>query len=116
MVYTSIKELIKSILNELKCAIKEYAEKQEAALKIQLRKILYLTITGAILLVLAITLAGTAALFLLIGSLRYLQTFLPTWQAWLVMAAASALIAAILFLTLYYLVKRLFTTPMAKQE
>jgi len=111
MVYTSLKEIVKSFLEELKCVLKEYANKQEAALKARLKKILIISITGMVILALAISLAGTASLFFLIGSLRYLETFLPAWQAWLVMAATAGVIAAVLFATLYLLIRKQLFTP-----
>src|SRR5512138_1154368 len=106
MVYASLKEVIKSFLEDLKCSLKEYASKQEAALKERLKKILIISITGIAILALAILIAGTASLFFLIGSLRYLETFLPAWQAWLVMAAIAGVIATILFIALYILIRK----------
>ncbi|HSQ49282.1 MAG TPA: hypothetical protein VLL96_06350 [Candidatus Deferrimicrobiaceae bacterium] len=113
MAYTALKEIIKSFLEELKCVLKEYADKQEAALKARLKKILIISITGMVILALAISLAGAASLFFLIGTLRYLETFLPAWQAWLVMAAAAGVIAAALFTALYLIIKKQLTTPKA---
>src|SRR4030042_5633877 len=101
MVYTALKEIIKSFLEELKCVIKKYADKQEAALKARLKKILIISITGMVIMALAISWAGAASLFFLIGTLRFLETFLPAWQAWLVMAATAGVIAAALFTALY---------------
>jgi hypothetical protein len=111
MVYMSIKEIIKQFLDEVKCVLKEYAEKQEAAFKTRLKKILVFSIASMVILALAISLAGSAALFFLIGSLRYLQTFLPAWQAWLVMAATSGIIAAALFFALYLIIRKQLATP-----
>jgi phosphotransferase system glucose/maltose/N-acetylglucosamine-specific IIC component len=111
MVYLSLKELIKSFFDELKKALKDYAQKQEAALKARLRKMLIISITGMVLLALAISLAGTAALFFLIGSLRYLETFLPAWEAWMIMAVIAAVAAAVLFITLFLLIKKQLASP-----
>ena len=111
MVYTSLKEIIRSFLDELKSVLKEFAEKQEAALKARFKKILIISITGIVILALAISLAGTASLFFLIGSLRYLETFLPAWQAWLVMATTSGIIAAALFVALYLIIRKQLSTP-----
>jgi uncharacterized BrkB/YihY/UPF0761 family membrane protein len=102
----SIRELITSILNEIKAAIKEYLNKQEPAVKKRLRKTLILSITGAVLLTIGISLAGSASLFILIGSLRYLQTFLPAWAAWYIIGATSALAAAVLFTALYLIIRK----------
>lgn len=111
MVYASLKEVIKSFLEDLKCSLKEYASKQEAALKERLKKILIISVTGMAILALAILIAGAASLFFLIGTLRYLETFLPAWQAWLVMAVIAGVIATILFTALYILIRKQLTTP-----
>jgi phosphotransferase system glucose/maltose/N-acetylglucosamine-specific IIC component len=116
MVYTAIKEIIKSFLEELKCILKEYVNKQEIALKARLKKILIISITGMVILALAISLAGAASLFFLIGTLRYLETFLPAWQAWLIMAATAAVIATVLFTALYFIIRKQLTTPKATTE
>ena len=62
--------------------------------------------------------AGSAALFILIGSLRYLETFMPAWQAWLIMGATSAVVAAALFVALFLIIRKQLATPKttAKQE
>ena len=117
MAWTSVKEIIISFLEELKKALKEYLAKQEADLKVRLKKILILSIAGAVLMALAISLAGSAALFILIGSLRYLETFLPPWQAWLIIGATAAIAAAALFIALYLLIRsQLSTSKTDKQE
>ncbi len=85
--------------------------KQEAALKARLKKLLILSITSAVLLALGISLAGSAALFFLIGSLRYLETFMPAWQAWLIMGATSAVVAAALFVALFLIIRKQLATP-----
>jgi hypothetical protein len=92
--------------------------KQEAALKARLKKLLILSITGAVLLALGISLAGSAALFILIGSLRYLETFMPAWQAWLIMGATSAVVAAALFVALFLIIRKQLPAPktIAEQE
>jgi len=51
---------------------------------------------------------GAASLFFLIGSLRYLQTFMPAWQAWLVIGATSAVVAAVLLISLALMIWRQF--------
>lgn len=111
MVYMSLKEIIQSFFEEIKKALKTYIEKQENALKTRLKKILMISITGMVLLALAILMAGTAALFFLIGSLRYLETFLPAWEAWMIMAIIAAVVAAALFTTLYLIIRKQLSTP-----
>jgi ABC-type multidrug transport system permease subunit len=106
----SLKELIISFLNELKAVLKEYLNEQQEALKPRLKKILIITIISSVLSALGISMAGSASLFILIGSLRYLQTQMPTWAAWLVMGATAAITAAILFLALYLIIKKQLST------
>ena len=116
MAWTSVKEIIISFLEELKKALREYIAKREGDLKIRLKKILVISIAGATLMALAISLAGSASLFILIGSLRYLETFLPSWQAWLIIGATSAIAAAALFIALYLLIRnQLSASKPAKQ-
>jgi integral membrane sensor domain MASE1 len=107
----SLKELIVALLNEVKATIKDYLSEQEEALKPRLKKLLIISITGAVLLALGISMAGSAALFILIGSLRYLETFMPAWAAWLIMGATAAIAAAALFLALYIIIRKQLTTP-----
>jgi hypothetical protein len=107
----SLKELVVALLNEVKAAIKEYLSEQEAALKPRLKKLLIISITGAVLLALGISMAGSAALFILIGSLRYLETFMPAWAAWLIIGATAAITAAALFLSLYIIIRKQLATP-----
>ena len=108
---TELKELITQFFDQLKAAIKEYLGKQEAALKVRLKKLLIISITGAVLMALGISMAGSAALFILIGSLRYLETFMPAWQAWLIMGATSAVVAAALFVALFLIIRKQLATP-----
>ena len=115
---TELKELITQFFDQLKAALKEYANKQEAALKARLKRILIISITGAVLMMVGISLAGSAALFFLIGSLRYLETFLPAWEAWLIMGATAAVVAAALFVALFLIIRKQLATPKTttKQE
>jgi len=77
----SFREIIAAILNEIKMALKEYANETEVAFKQRIKKLLMISILGSVLLALGISLAGSASLFILIGSLRYLETSMPAWQA-----------------------------------
>jgi len=106
-----INEAIMSFLDEVKAALKEYADKQETALKARVKKLLILSITSAVLLALGISIAGSASLFILIGSLRYLETFLPAWQAWYIIGATSAITAALLFMALYLIIRKQLANP-----
>src|SRR5665647_1882993 len=94
----SLREIIAAILNEIKAALKEYANQAEAAFKKRIKKLLITSIIGTVLMSLGISLAGSASLFILIGSLRYLETTMPAWKAWLIIGATSAIAAATLFI------------------
>jgi phosphotransferase system glucose/maltose/N-acetylglucosamine-specific IIC component len=107
----SLRELISVFFNELKAALKEYVNKQEAALKKRLKKLLIISIAGSVLMALGISLAGSASLFILIGSLKYLSTLMPQWEAWYIMGITSAVVAAILFALLYILIRKQLSTP-----
>jgi phosphotransferase system glucose/maltose/N-acetylglucosamine-specific IIC component len=112
----SLRQLLTQFFDEVKATLKQYLSKQEAALKARLKKILIISIIGALLMSLGISMAGSAALFFLIGSLRYLQTFLPAWQAWLIIGATSAVTAAALFIALYLIIRKQLATPKTTTE
>ena len=112
----TVSEIIKSILNEAKAAIKEYILQTESAVKQRLKKILIFIIVTAVLVALGISLAGTASLFLLIGSLKYLSTFMPQWEAWYVMGITAAIAAAALFVALFLIIKKQFSPPKTSQQ
>jgi hypothetical protein len=103
-----LRDVIKQLLNEVKAALQEYFQETEAALKQRIKKLLIFSIATAVLMSVAISLIGAASLFFLIGGLRYLQTFMPAWQAWLVIGATSAIIAAVLLITLALIIWRQF--------
>jgi hypothetical protein len=110
-----LRDIIKQLLNEVKVALQEYFQETEAALKQQIKKLLIFSIATAILMSVGISLIGAASLFFLIGGLRYLQTFMPSWQAWLIIAATSAIIAAALFITLALIIWRRFRKSQAEK-
>lgn len=112
----SLKELIIQVLDQIKEALKEYAQKQEGAMKRRLKRLLIYSITGAVLMSVGISMAGAASLFFLIGSLRYLQTFMPAWQAWFVVAASSAVTAAVLFIALFFVIRSQLRAPKTSEE
>ncbi len=112
----SLSELIAIILEEIKAALKEYANQAETAFKKRIKKLLIVSIVGAVLMSLGVSLAGSAALFSLIGSLRYLQTSMPAWQAWLIMATTSAIAAAGLFIALFLIIRKQLSSPKVPPE
>ena len=110
---TSLKEIVYGFLNEIKCILREYVHETETAIKKRIQKILIAAIIASILLALAIAFFGAAALFVLVGSLKYLSTFVPAWEAWFVVGIASAIIGALLLLGLFIILrKQLRTSPM----
>jgi di/tricarboxylate transporter len=109
---TFIREIIDSLLKEIKAAIKAYVRETENALKKRLQKLLISGIIFSVLLILIISLLGSAALFLIIGQLKYLSTFMPEWQAWDVMGLTAGVIGVLLILALYlFLKKQLKSSP-----
>jgi len=111
----SLKEIIYSLLNEIKSILREYLRETEAALKKRLQRLLISGIVVSVLVALVILLIGSAALFLLIGSLKFLSTFMPVWRAWTIMGLTSAVIAALLFVMLFFFIKRKLKSPATKQ-
>jgi phosphotransferase system glucose/maltose/N-acetylglucosamine-specific IIC component len=107
----SLREIIAAILNEIKAALKEYANEAEAALKQRIKRLLIISIIGAVLMSLGISLAGSAALFILIGSLRYLETSMPAWEAWLIIGTTAAIAAAALFVALFLIIRKQLASP-----
>ena len=105
-----IREIIDALLKEIKAALKEYVHETEAALKRRLQRILFTGIVVSVLLALVVSLIGSAALFLLIGQLKYLSTFMPAWQAWDVMGLTSGVIGALLLLVLFIFIRKQLRT------
>jgi phosphotransferase system glucose/maltose/N-acetylglucosamine-specific IIC component len=113
---SGLKDIITQFLDEIKAILKEYAQKQETALKNRLKKLLIISITSAVIMSIGISMAGAASLFFLIGSLRYLETFLPAWQAWFVIAGTSAVVAAALFIALFLIIRKQLATPKTPEK
>jgi len=103
------------LLNEVKSILREYLRETEDALKKRLQRLLISGIIVSVLVSLVILLAGSAALFLLIGSLKYLSTFMPVWMAWTIMGLTSAVIAALLFAVLFIFIKKQLKSPITKK-
>ncbi len=107
-----IRDIIDALLKELKSVLREYVHETATALKKRLQKLLITGIIVSILLALVISLIGSAALFLIIGQLKYLSTFMPAWMAWDIMGLTSGAIGALLLLVLYIIIrKQLRTKP-----
>jgi ABC-type multidrug transport system fused ATPase/permease subunit len=108
---TSLGEIIKVLFNEIKAILREYVHETETALKKRLKRLLITGIIGSVLLTLVISLFGSAALFLLIGQLKYLSTFMPVWMAWDIMGITSGIIGALLLLVLFIIIRKQLRSP-----
>ena len=102
----TIKEIIEAFFNEIKAIIREYVHEQEAALKKRLKNILITSIIIVILVSLVILFIGSAYLFILVGSLKYLMTFMPAWKAWYITGIASGVIGALFILALAIIIRK----------
>ena len=98
------------MLKEIKSILREYVHEMEAALKKRLQRLLISGIIASVLLALVISLIGSAIVFLLIGSLKYLGTLMPAWKAWGVMGLTSAVIGGIVFLVLFFFIRKQLRT------
>jgi amino acid transporter len=101
-----VKKIAEEILNEIRATLREYAHETEAALKKRLRKILTIGIIVGVLTTLVVSLLGSAVLFILIGSLKYLETSMPAWKAWDIMGLTSGVIGGVLFLVLIVIIRK----------
>jgi len=90
----------------------------KTALKKRLKKLLIISIIGTVLLALVISLMGSASLFILIGSLKYLTTFIPAWEAWYINGVTSGVIGGLLPLSSLHNHKEAIEIPviMLRQE
>jgi len=102
----TIKEIIESFFNEIKAVIREYVHEQQGELKKRLKKILITSVIISILVSLVISFIGSASLFILIGSLKYLMTFMPPWEAWYITGITSGVIGALLLLALFIIIRK----------
>jgi len=111
-----LKDVLKQLFNEVKTALEEYFQETEAVMKQRIKKLLIFSIATTILLSVAISMIGAASLFFLIGSLQYLQTFMPAWQAWLVIGGTAAVVAAALLISLALIIWRQFRASKKPEE
>jgi hypothetical protein len=107
----SLREIIGAILNEIKTILKEYMNETEAAVKKRFKKLLITSIVGSILMALGISFIGSASLFILIGSFKYLSTTMPAWEALYIMGITSGVIAGIFFFGLFILIRKQLRSP-----
>ncbi len=102
----TIKEIIKALFNEIKALLKEYLNETETALKKRLKKLIITSIIVSVLTALVISFIGSASLFILIGSLKYLMTSMPAWKAWYITGISSFVIGALILLGLLLFVRK----------
>ena len=102
----TIKEIIEALFNEIKGILKESLNEAGTALKKRLKKLLIISITISVLISLVISFVGSASLFILIGSLEYLMTFMPAWKAWYVTGISSGVIGALILLGLFLIIRK----------
>jgi phosphotransferase system glucose/maltose/N-acetylglucosamine-specific IIC component len=107
----SIRELIGAILSEIKAILKEYINEAEDTVKQRLKRLLIISIIGSVLMALGISLLGSASLFILIGSFKYLSTSMPAWEALYIMGITSGVIAGALFFALFIIIRKQLSTP-----
>jgi hypothetical protein len=101
-----IRDIIDSLVKEIKCVLKEYAHQTEVAVKKRLKNILITGIIYCVLLALVIFLFGSAVIFLIVGQLKYLSTFMPVWLAWDIMGLIAGVIGAMILLVLYLFIRK----------
>jgi len=94
------------MFNEVKAFLKEYLNETETALKKSLKKLLISSIIVSVLTALVISFVGSASLFILIGSLKYLMTSMPAWKAWYITGISSGVIGALILLGLLLFVRK----------
>jgi di/tricarboxylate transporter len=101
-----VKKITDALLNEIKAILREYVHETETALKKRLQRLLITGIIVSVLSSLVISLLGSASILLLIGSLKYLSTFMPEWKAWDIMGLTSGVVGGLLFLVLFTIIRK----------
>jgi hypothetical protein len=107
----SLREIIGAILSEIKAILKVYMNEAEATVKKRLKKLLIISIVGSVLMALGISFLGSASLFILIGSFKYLSTSMPAWEALYIMGITSGITAGILFFALFIIIRKQLRSP-----
>jgi amino acid transporter len=88
----------------------------EAAVKKRLKKLIIISIVGSVLMALGISFIGSASLFILIGSFKYLSTSMPAWEALYIMGITSGITAGVLFLGLFIIIRNQLRSPKTHDE
>ena len=112
----SLREIIRAILNEIKAILKEYMNEAEVAFKKRIKRLLIISIVGSVLMALGISFLGSASLFILLGSFKYLRTSMPAWEALYIMGIMSGVIAGVLFFALFIMIRRQLRSPETPEQ
>ena len=107
----SLREIVGAILNEIKAILKAYMNEAEATVKKRLKKLIIVSIVTSVLISLGISFIGSASLFILIGSFKYLSTSMPAWEALYIMGITSGITAGILFFALFIIIRKQLRSP-----
>jgi uncharacterized BrkB/YihY/UPF0761 family membrane protein len=107
----SLREIIGAILSEIKAILKAYMNEAEAAFKKRIKRLLIISIVGSVLMALGISFIGSASLFILIGSFKYLSTSMPAWEALYIMGITSGIVAGVLFFGLFIIIRNQLRSP-----
>jgi hypothetical protein len=102
------KSITDMVLDEVKAFIRGYAHETEAMVRKRLKRLVIAGIITSVLSALAISLLGSASLFLLIGSLEYLSIFMPRWEAWDVMGLTAGAVGGVLLVALFLYLRKAF--------
>jgi hypothetical protein len=112
----SLREIIRAILNEIKAILKEYMNEAEVAFKKRIKRLLIISIVGSVLMALGISFLGSASIFILLGSFKYLRNSMPAWEALYIMGITSGVIAGVLFLALFIIIRRQLRSPETPEQ
>lgn len=107
--------MIVDFLSDVKCILKEYVHETEVAIKKRIQKIVVAAIIAVVLLALVVAFFGVAVLFILVGLLKYLSTFMPAWEAWFVIGVTSAVIGAVVLVGLFLILRKQLGPSATKQ-
>src|SRR5665647_3545386 len=107
----SLREIVGAILNEIKAILKAYMNEAEASVKKRLKKLIIVSIVTSVLISLGISFIGSASLFILIGSFKYLSTSMPAWEALYIMGITSGITAGALFFALFIIIRKQLRSP-----
>lgn len=83
----------------------------EAAVKKRLKRLIIISIIGSVLMALGLSFLGSASLFILIGSFKYLSTSMPVWEVLYIMGITSGIRAGVLFFGLFIIIRNQLKSP-----